>query len=202
MRYCTDTDINAIRDSVLSNLSPDSTQAIDFQLAAGRNIEFDLISRWYTGEDVFDARLLPYAFDYDYKQVVPAVPIGTRVDKLGVIYEKINSALSTSTNLASLNYADVDNWKQVECTFPPLFRDLAVFQSLFLIYRYLSGDSDTENTFERQRGYFKSEYQHELARVLEIGIDYDIDASGIIDDDETRLRTSNITISKIAEVEW
>jgi len=190
MRYCNDSDIEKIRESALSNLTIDSLQPEDFQKMAGQNIEMDLVSLWYSGTDPFNARLLPYSFDYDYKQRVSVVSIGERVDKKGIIYEKINSDLSINY-LTDTDFTDTDNWKKIECTFPALFRDLAAYQTLFLIYRYQAGDSETENTFERQRDYFLEAYRNELARILEIGIDYDLDESGVIDTDNEKRIISN-----------
>lgn len=201
MRYCTDNDIIAIRASVLSNLSAESLQPIDFQNAAGAVIELDLVAKWFSYDEPFDARLLPYSFDYDYQQGVVAVPVGYRVDKNGVIYEKINSDLA-ATNLSGVNYTDTAHWKALTASFPRLFRNLAAYQTLFLIYRYIAGDSETENTFDRQMNLFQKSYEAELSRVLEIGIDYDVDESGVIDDDEKRLKSELVSTSKVGVVEW
>lgn len=201
MRYCTDTDIHAIRDSVLENLSADSLQPVDFQAMAGRDVEMDIVARWYSGDEAFNARLLPYSFDYDHKQGVIAVPVGGRVDKNGVIYEKISSALSAA-NLSGVTYTDTAHWKEITCSFPRLFRDLAVYKTLFCIYRYQAGDSESENTFERQRDYFLGAYESEFSRIMGIGIDYDLDSSGVIDDEEKRIKSSIVKVSQVATVEW
>jgi len=63
--------------------------------------------------------------------------------------------------------------------------NLACFKTFFLIYRYLAQDTTIElDAYGQQRAYWAGQYDKELVRVIEKGIDYDWNSSGSIDDYE------------------
>jgi len=63
--------------------------------------------------------------------------------------------------------------------------DLSCYKTLFLIYRYLAQDTTFErDAYGQQRDYWEAQYDKELQRVLQKGLDYDWDSSGAIDDAE------------------
>jgi hypothetical protein len=63
--------------------------------------------------------------------------------------------------------------------------NLSCCKTFFLIYRYLAQDTTTElDAYGQQRNYWAKQYDEELVRVIEKGIDYDWDSSGSIDDYE------------------
>jgi hypothetical protein len=60
--------------------------------------------------------------------------------------------------------------------------DLSCYKTLFLIYRYLAQDTTMEqDAYGQQRAYWEHEYDLELERVIERGLDYDWDSSAAID---------------------
>lgn len=60
--------------------------------------------------------------------------------------------------------------------------DLSCFKTLFLIYRYLAQDTTVEqDAYGQQRSYWERQYEMELGRVIERGIDYDWDQSAETD---------------------
>lgn len=60
--------------------------------------------------------------------------------------------------------------------------DLSCYKTLFLIYRYLAQDTTAEqDAYGQQREYWRLQYEIELKRVIERGIDYDWNSSTIID---------------------
>lgn len=60
--------------------------------------------------------------------------------------------------------------------------DLSCYKTLFLIYRYLAQDTtQDQDAYGQQRDYWSKQYEIELARVVEAGLDYDWDSSGAID---------------------
>lgn len=64
------------------------------------------------------------------------------------------------------------------------FKDLGIYKALFLIYRYLAKDTVENDAFAIQRDYYEKQYNLELNRLIESGITYDWDNSGLIDDNE------------------
>jgi len=63
--------------------------------------------------------------------------------------------------------------------------NLSCYKTFFLIYRYLAQDTTFElDAYGQQRAYWAGQYDEELVRVIEKGIDYDWDSSGSIDDYE------------------
>lgn len=78
------------------------------------------------------------------------------------------------------------------------FKDLAVFKCLFLIYEYLAKPMSEPDANSVQRDYFQKEYDKELSRIIGgVGISYDWDSSGVIEDDE-----KNIAASDFGSVSW
>jgi len=60
--------------------------------------------------------------------------------------------------------------------------NLSCYKAFFLIYRYLAQDTTFElDAYGQQRAYWAGQYDAELVRVIEKGIDYDWDSSGEID---------------------
>jgi len=63
--------------------------------------------------------------------------------------------------------------------------NLSCYKTFFLIYRYLAQDTTYESdVFGQQRDYWQVQYENELVRVIEKGIDYDFDSNGAIDSSE------------------
>ena len=63
--------------------------------------------------------------------------------------------------------------------------NLACAKTFFLIYRYLAQDTTAElDAYGQQRDYWDYYYGQELIRVVEKGIDYDWNSSGVIGDSE------------------
>lgn len=61
---------------------------------------------------------------------------------------------------------------------------LEIFKTLELIYMYLKKDSPEADGFERNEKAFRERYNEELEMVLSIGVEYDWDASGTVEQDE------------------
>ena len=61
---------------------------------------------------------------------------------------------------------------------------LAIYKSLELAYEYLMKDSPDQDGFERQMDNFAKKYKEELAIVLDVGLNYDWDAGGVVTSDE------------------
>ncbi|OQY25966.1 MAG: hypothetical protein B6244_14510 [Candidatus Cloacimonetes bacterium 4572_55] len=67
--------------------------------------------------------------------------------------------------------------------------NLSCYKTFFLIYRYLAQDTTTElDAYGQQRNYWAKQYDDELIRVVEIGLDYDWNSSGSIDDYEKAVK--------------
>jgi len=59
--------------------------------------------------------------------------------------------------------------------------DLSCYKTLFLIYRYLAQDTTIDqDAYGQQRAYWSGQYNWELERVIEKGLDYDWNESGEI----------------------
>lgn len=59
-------------------------------------------------------------------------------------------------------------------------KELACYKTLELIYLELTKDTSEEDGFERQRKIFKALFNEELNLVLNSGLDYDWDSSGVV----------------------
>ena len=66
---------------------------------------------------------------------------------------------------------------------------LSVYKTLELAYLFLAEDFSSDNPHMIKVKEFSRRYESELISVLNAGIDYDWDESGIIDDDERSIDT-------------
>lgn len=63
--------------------------------------------------------------------------------------------------------------------------NLVCYKTLFLFYRAIAPNvAEQDNPFVIQRDYFDKQYEKELQRIINIGIDYDWDGDGEVDDEE------------------
>jgi hypothetical protein len=76
--------------------------------------------------------------------------------------------------------------------------NLSCFKAFFLIYRYLAQDTTSElDAYGQQRDYWAKQYDEELVRVVDKGIDYDWDSSGSIDDYEKSIKRPARRIKRV-----
>jgi len=76
--------------------------------------------------------------------------------------------------------------------------NLSCNKTFFLIYRYLAQDTTSElDAYGQQRDYWSSQYDQELVRIIERGIDYDWSSSGVIDDYEKSIERPARRIKRI-----
>ena len=76
--------------------------------------------------------------------------------------------------------------------------NLSCAKTFFLIYRYLAQDTTIElDAYGQQRGYWEYQYDQELVRVIEKGIDYDWSSSGVIDDYEKSIERPTRRIKRV-----
>ena len=80
-------------------------------------------------------------------------------------------------------------------------KDLACYKCLYLVYRYLANDFIEDDGFTSNMKHFANEYNKELHRVVESGINYDWDGSGVVEEDE-RGGAAHAPGSLVAAVEW
>lgn len=75
-------------------------------------------------------------------------------------------------------------------------KDLGVFKALELIYEYLAKDSEEDNYMKLRDRYYKT-YRDELKSVIALGIDYDWDANGILDNDEVSYQAPTRRLQRV-----
>jgi len=76
--------------------------------------------------------------------------------------------------------------------------DLSCYKTLFLIYRYLAQDTTIEqDAYGQQRAYWSKQYDRELERVVERGLDYDWNESGEINSWEKSIERPARRIKRI-----
>lgn len=138
----------------------------------------------------------PFAVDADLLTRRPNIT-SLGVDSWNTIHEKAKELINR--DLEALWYrkaAEMEGYDFRETTFAPSkmlnattqLKDLGVFKALELAYEYLAKDSESDNYVKLCDRYRKA-YKAELKSVIDLGVHYDWDADGVVDDDEKYSQT-------------
>lgn len=213
MIFSVDTDLTKIRATILTYLPTGSTSWDDYHREAGVRVASDIENVWYRQalqaryESVSDPNFIStqlkylleiYPFDstllgagWHYRSTeTTAVNSGERVrvatghDSGGTVGNIYQSSIDrTSSDLEDMDFTGV-GWTDVTSSLSSIVDDAACYKTLFLIYRFIANDQSDIDAFEKQRDYFSKEYEKELKSIFQVGIPYDWDESGTVDEDE------------------
>ena len=138
----------------------------------------------------------PYTTDFDLLSRRPNL-VSLGVSSWETMHEKAKELINRDLEAGWYRKASAEEGLSFrETSFAPSrmlnadtqLKDLSIFKVLELAYEYLAKDAKEDNYMKLRDRYHKS-YKEELKSVTDLGIHYDWDADGVVEEDEKYSQT-------------